>query len=276
MQAKLQRRIQRYGWDKASRCYEPLWRQQIAPAQKSLLTAAGLRPGERVLDVACGTGLVTFAAAWAVEPTGAVVGTDLSEEMVNAARREAARRNALHVTFQHMDAEALEFADLSFDAVLSSLGLMYFPDPLCSLKEMRRVVKPGGRIVVAVWGARDRCGWAGIFPVVDARVETEVCPLFFSLGAKDTLRFTLKTADFTSVRTERLSTVLHYNSAEEACEAAFAGGPVALAYSRFDDKTRKEAHADYLASIEPYRDGSTYNIPGEFVIGFGRREATSG
>lgn len=271
MDARLQRRIQRYGWDKASRHYEPLWRQQIAPAHERLLAIAGLQSGERVLDIACGTGLVTFPAASAVAPAGAVVGTDLSEEMVNAARREAVGRDWSHVTFQHMDAEALALPDVSFDAALCSLGLMYFPDPPRALTEMRRVLKPSGRAVAAVWGARDRCGWAGIFPVVDARVQTEVCPLFFALGTKDILRQTFETAGFSDVSIERISTVLHYNSAEEACGAAFAGGPVALAYSRFDDQTREEAHADYLSSIESYRNGSGYDIPGEFVIGLGRR-----
>ncbi len=272
MDARLQRRIQRYGWDKASRHYEPLWRQQLAPAHEKLLAMADLQPGERVLDIACGTGLVTFPAAHAVGPGGAVVGTDLSDEMVNTARQEATGRDWPHITFRHMDAEALEFPDGSFDAALCGLGLMYFPDPLRSLKEMRRVLKPGGRAVAAVWGARDRCGWAGIFPVVDSRVETDVCPMFFALGTKDTLRHDFENAGFKDVTLERISTMLHYESGEEACGAAFAGGPVALAYSRFDDKTRAEAHTDYLSSIEPYRNGGGYDIPGEFVIGFGRQE----
>ena len=89
MEARLQRRVQRYGWDKAAPCYEQSWHRQLAPAQTRLLALAALRPGERVIDVACGTGLVTFAAAAAVGPEGTVVGTDISDAMVAHARTRA-------------------------------------------------------------------------------------------------------------------------------------------------------------------------------------------
>jgi ubiquinone/menaquinone biosynthesis C-methylase UbiE len=271
MDARLQRRVQRYGWDKAAQAYEGYWARQIEPAQRCLLTLAGLGPGERVLDVACGTGLVTFPAALAVGPKGKVVGTDLSEEMVKSARDEARRREIHHVTFERLDAEDLRFDDASFDAALCSLGLMYVPHPDAALGAMHRVLAPGGRAVAAVWGARNRCGWADIFPIVDARVQSEVCPMFFQLGTGDALAQTFHRAGFVAVQAERLSTTMLYESGEEACGAAFAGGPVALAYSRFDARTRDEAHAEYLASIAPYRTGDGYAIPGEFVIVLGTR-----
>src|SRR5688572_33472186 len=78
-------------------------------------------------------------------------------------------------------------------------------------------------------------------------------------------------AGFVDVRSERIRTLLNYDSSDDAIGAAFAGGPVALAYSRIDEKSREDAHAEYLASIEPYRNGVSYNIPGEFVITLGRR-----
>src|SRR5438093_4963299 len=92
-------------------------------------------------------------------------------------------------------------------------------------------------------GARDKCGWAEIFPIVDRRVASDVCPLFFQLGTGDMLRHTMERAGFTAIVVNRLSTTLQYMSDEEACGGAFAGGPVALAYSRFDASTRDEAHA---------------------------------
>ena len=78
-------------------------------------------------------------------------------------------------------------------------------------------------------------------------------------------------AGFEQIVSDRLSTLLAYASPEEACGAAFAGGPVALAYSRFDASTRAEAHAEYLASIAPYCLGNRYEVPGEFVIVSGQK-----
>ena len=270
MDAKLQRRIQRYGWDRAAEYYDESWRTRLAPAQQRLLEMAALQPGERVLDVACGTGLVTLAAATAVGPSGHVTGTDISEGMVRLGRAAAGTRRLDNVEFARMDAEELRLPDASFDATLCALGLMYVPEPARALAEMRRLLRRGGRAVAAVWGRRDRCGWAEIFPIVDARVESEVCPLFFQLGTGDTLANCFEAAGFTDVRTERLTAVLHFADDDEACDAVFLGGAVALAYTRFDDATRNAVRAEFLASLAPYRDRDGYHVPGEFVIVAGR------
>lgn len=271
MDARLQRRVQRYGWDRAAEHYARFWRAQLAPAQETLLAMADLRPGERVIDIACGTGLVSIPAANAVGPEGELLGTDLSEAMVETAAAAAAAAGLGHARFERMGAEDLDAADERFDAALCALGLMYVPEPIEAAREMLRVVRPGGRAVAAVWGARDRCGWAGIFPVMDERVSTEVCPLFFRLGTGDTLARTFSAAGFEDVDTVRISTGLEYESEEDALGAAFAGGPVAMAYARFDESTREGAHAAYLETIAPYRRGPGYDIPGEFVIVRGTR-----
>jgi ubiquinone/menaquinone biosynthesis C-methylase UbiE len=266
MDPKLQRRVQRYGWDKAEAYYEEYWSDQLRPAQEKLLEMAALQPGRRVLDLACGTGLVSIPAAVAVGPQGSVVATDISQKMVDRTAQEATRQGLANISCERMGAEELKLTDNLFDVALQSLGLMYVPEPVVSLREMLRVLKPGGSAVAAVWGARKNCGWADIFPIVDSRVESEVCPMFFQLGNQDNLQRSFTEAGFESVREERLSTTLHYDSQEDACGAAFEGGPVAMAYSRFDGKTREEARAEYLASIEPFKKGDGFDIPGEFVV----------
>lgn len=271
MDARLQRRIQRYGWDKAAACYEQSWQRQLEPAQARLLALAAPRRGERVVDVACGTGLVTFAAAAAAGPAGSVVGVDLSEAMVDLANARAGERGLGHVRFERMDAENLALPDSSFDVALCALGLMYVPDAGRAVAEMVRVVVPGGRVAAVVWGQRDRCGWAEIFPIVDARVASEVCPLFFSLGAGDRLGAIFQGAGLIDIVTDRIDTRLDWASPDEACGAAFVGGPVALAYSRFDQPTRLAVQAEYLESIERWRSGDGYLVPGEFVVVSGRR-----
>ncbi len=270
MDAKLQRRVQRYGWDKAAEQYEKFWAAQLLPAQQLLLELADLKLGESVLDIACGTGLVTFPAAAAVGGNGRVVGTDLSEEMIKGITAIAAERG-VRGEFSRQDAEQLEFTDGTFDAALCALGLMYVPDGQRAVREMLRVTKPGGRAVAAVWGARKNCGWAEIFPIVERRVASDVCPLFFMLGSGDSLADTFALAGFENVEARRITTTLDYASAEEALGASFAGGPVALAYSRFDDAARESAHAEYLESVAAFRDGAGYKVPGEFVVVRGTR-----
>ncbi len=270
MEANLQRRVQRYGWDKAAEYYEGFWHKQLAPAQTRLLELAALKAGERVLDVACGTGLVTFPAAAAVGPGGEVVGTDISQGMIDLVRKIAEERSIANVSFDRMDAEDLgALPDASFDVVLTALGLMYVPDVLQALKEQHRVLRPGGRAVAAVWGQRDRCGWAEIFPIVESHIKSDVCPMFFQMGTKDALPRTMQMAGFADVTHERLPATLRYESDEEAIGAAFLGGPVALAYSRMDEATREAAQREYLDSIAACRDGAAYNVPAEFVVALG-------
>lgn len=272
MDPALQRRIQRYGWDRAADTYEHSWAEQLKPAQRRLLQMAAIKPGERVIDIACGTGLVTFAAADLVMTSGQVLATDISERMIEHVADQAAARGAAHVSTRRLGAEKLEeVPDESFDVALCALGLMYVPDVQSALAEMRRVLRPGGRAAAAVWGARARCGWADIFPIVESRVKSDVCPMFFQLGTGPSLQLALEAAGFQNVASERLTTTLHYDTADEAADAAFAGGPVAMAYSRFDEDTRRSARADYIASIAPYRIGHGYAIPGEFVVARGER-----
>ena len=269
----MQRRVQRYGWDLAAPDYERLWQAQLGPAQADLLARVALRAGERVVDVACGTGLVSFAAAEAVGASGRVLGVDISGAMVEAAQRRADALGLGHAEFARMDAEALDLGDAEFDVALCGLGLMYLPDPALAVRELCRVVRPGGRVGLAVWGERARCGWAAVFPIVDAEVASDVCPLFFGLGTGDALARLCGDAALARVELRRIETTLVYDDGDAASDAAFVGGPVALAWSRFDAATRARVRASYLAAISSWRqaDGG-YRIPGEFVVVVARRE----
>ena len=115
-----------------------------------LLEAARLEPGARVLDVACGTGVLTVEAARVVSPGGMAVGVDLNPGMLAVARRKAPE-----IHWHEAPAEALPFDSAEFDAVLSQFGLMFFQNQHAAIREMWRVLRPGGYLVIAVWGSLD-------------------------------------------------------------------------------------------------------------------------
>lgn len=271
MDARLQRRVQRYGWDLAAEAYAQHWHGLLAGVQAELLAMAAPAAGEAVLDVACGAGVVAVNAAAAVGPGGRVLGVDLADAMVQASRRRAGDLGLAQAAFERMDAEQLALPDAGFDLALCALGLMYVPDADAALRELRRVLRPGGRAVLAVWGERARCGWAPLFGIVDAEVRSEVCPLFFALGQGDALARRCAAAGLEVTAQRRRRDVLDHADAAAACAAAFAGGPVALAWSRFDATVRDRVQTRYLAAIEPWRHGAGYRLPAEYVLVAARR-----
>lgn len=153
-----------------------------------LLGAARVQPGQRVLDVATGTGIASVGALSIVGPSGAVVATDLSPQMVERARIRFA--SAPNVTVAVEDGQAPAAPDSSFDAVLCSLGLMFFPDPRRALHGFRRVLKPGGRAAVSVLTTPER-SYNGRVNVVIARhlpALAEATARSFALGDPGRLR----------------------------------------------------------------------------------------
>ena len=273
MEPRLHRRVQRYGWDLAVQDYDRYFVPLLRHCSERCLDLLDLKPGERVLDVATGTGIAALMAAERVGPEGEVVATDIAQKMVDATQGEAERLAISNMRFERVDAEELSYPDGSFDAVTCILGLMYPADPQRAIEQMRRVVRPGGRVAVCVWGKRDRCGWNAVFPIVDARVESDVCPLFFSLGGPGALTYAFEAAGFQDLHEEREERTLVWRSDEEACGAIFPGGPVALPYSKFSPELRAEVRAEYIESITPYRRDGVYEVPGEFVYIVGTKPA---
>ncbi len=138
--------------------------QQTAAMTEGLLRHAGVRAGMQVLDLACGPGDPALALAQRVGASGRVTATDLSEGMLQLARQHADAAGLANISFRLADAQALPFDDASFDVVTSRLGVMYFVDVQMALREIARVLKPGGRTAFAVWGPPDQ-GTFGAFMV---------------------------------------------------------------------------------------------------------------
>ena len=270
------RRVQRYGWDAAADAYHRGWVPLLERLTRECVLRAGLSPGARVLDVATGIGTGAYCAAEVVGPSGSVVGQDISEQMIARARAGAVTVGAgagAPIVFERRDMEDTGAASGAFDVVTAAFGLMYAANRAAAFAELARVLAPGGRVSACVWGRRGACGWAEVFPIVDAHVESEVCPLFFSLGVPGALTFALGRAGFVDVVEEHLPVSLRWASADEATRAMLEGGPVALAWKRFTPETRVLVRDAYLRSIEAFRDpnGQGYDVPSEIVFVRARR-----
>ena len=139
------REFERSSWNRIAAGYDTSFARATAPFIPAVLDAVGIAPGQRVLDVCCGPGRTASSAAL----RGARVnGLDFSHAMMEVARRECAT-----VTFDHGDAEALPYADATFDAVVSSFGIHHVPRPILALREAHRVLRPGGRVAFTVWAS---------------------------------------------------------------------------------------------------------------------------
>jgi SAM-dependent methyltransferase len=130
-------------------------RTMFAPLTQALIEHAGIHEGQSVLDVAGGPGEPSLTIAGVVGPTGSVTCTDAVPEMVETAQSEARRRGVENIQFQVCSADSLPFPNDSFDAVVSRLGVMFFPDSVAAMREMLRVTKPGGSLAFAVWHKSD-------------------------------------------------------------------------------------------------------------------------
>jgi len=128
-------------------------RQDMAEATQRMLKAAGLGPGDHVLDIGAGTGDQSILAARLVGPVGSILATDLSADMLTIAARVAQQEGLTNITTRVMDAQQLDLQDNTFDAVICRLALMLIPNLQQALREIRRVLKPGGKLAALVWSA---------------------------------------------------------------------------------------------------------------------------
>lgn len=149
-------------------------RDSSAPLAHWLVESLALQPGETVLELAAGPGDTGFLAAELVQPGGQLISSDQSEAMVEIARARAAKLGLRNVEHRVINAESIDLPVASVDAVICRWGLMLFVDPAAALAEMRRVLKPGGRVALAVWASDERNEWFGV--PIDAAIRRGLVP----------------------------------------------------------------------------------------------------
>ncbi len=201
---------QRQDWAHAAegwRKHDARLRETSAPVTKRLLELTGIAQGQRVLDIASGTGEPALPAAEIVGPQGFVLGTDLSDEMLAVAREKAQASRLSNVEFRQVDGEELKVEPDSFDAVLCRWGIMFMPEPLRCLRQAHRALKRGGRIAVAVWGPLERNPFFTVpmgvlMRYVEISPPRPGAPGVFAFADKDRLASMLGEAGFRDVQIE--------------------------------------------------------------------------
>jgi len=209
-----------------------IYEQHMVPAifarwAPDLVDAAGVRPGERVLDVACGTGAVTRVLAERVGAGGTVVALDINPGMLAAARVAVPRPN---VEWQEGSAVKMPLPDAAFDSVVCQQGLQFFPDRPAALSEMRRVLEPGGRLALACWRSIEHMpGYLALEQALARRIGPEKAALPpFALGDAATLRALVTGAGFRDVKLRVDVKTIRFQSAEHMVMAVVGGAPTML------------------------------------------------
>lgn len=224
------------------------------PVAARLVEEAGLRPGDRVLDVACGTGIVARLAAERVGPDGAVEGLDPNPGML-AVAREAAPGDP-SITWHEAPGEAMPLPDGSFDVVLCGMGLQFFADRPAGLREMRRVLAPGGRLAANLPGPAP--------PPLEAMAEAlarHVGPesagfvhAVFSLHDGDEIRSLAEEAGFDDVEVRSEPVSLRLPAPGDFLWQYVHSTPMAAALADVDEERRDALEEDFRARCEPYVD----------------------
>jgi len=242
-----------------------------------MLAAAAIGAGNRVLDIACGTGEPPIPAAVQVGPTGFVLATDFSEPMLAVAREKARYHGLGNIEFRRVDGEEVDVGG-GFDAVLIRFGIMFMPDAPACLKHAYRALKTGGRISAATWTAADRNPWL-LLPITAIKRHVEVpapppdAPGLFAYADPTRLRSTFEAAGFVDVRLDEVPiTVASFTAPLEYFRfITELSAPLSALLAKVSPETRAQIEADAIELLTPHVVGGTLAIGGVAWVASGQR-----
>jgi SAM-dependent methyltransferase len=257
--------------------WSPTLEQWLGEATELMLDLTGVGEGSRVLDVAAGAGGQTLAAARRVGPSGAVLATDISPGILEYAAGAASAAGLVNVATREMDGETLEVEQETYDAVISRVGLIYFPDQLLAVQAQRRALRPGGRVGAIVYSTADRNEFFSI-PVSIIRRRAELPPPApgqpgpFSLGADGAIQDLFERAGLSDIEVHKLDAPLRLPSTADCLrfeQESF--GALHQMLAGLDEAGRVEAWTEIESALAQFEDSDGFAGPCEMLVALGTR-----
>jgi ubiquinone/menaquinone biosynthesis C-methylase UbiE len=239
----------------------------FGPWAPILVELAHPRPGERLVDIACGTGIVARIAAARVGPTGAVAGVDLNPGMLSVARSATTTnsRSSAPIQWHEASADKLPFPDESFDIVYCQLGLQFFADRAAALREMRRVLGAEGRLALMVWrGIGESPGFSALAEILERNIGQAAAAIMrapFGLSDASKLTNLVGDAGFRDVTVQQRVGTVRFPSVERFILSYVAGSPLAGPVSQANDAAREKLISDARNALGKYATNSELAFP---------------
>jgi ubiquinone/menaquinone biosynthesis C-methylase UbiE len=251
------------GWEK----WDEMFDRSMAFLNHRLVADGRLRQGQQVLDLGSGTGYPAVPAAQVVGPQGKVVGVDLAEEMLAAARRKGTRLGVSNVEFRTGDVTTLPFPSGSFDAVTSRFCLMFLPEIPKAVAEIARVLKPGGYLAAAVWSAPDKNPYLRIpMDVIKQLIELPPpdpqAPGIFRLAKPGDLMGMVRQAGLSGLSEEEFVADVQLTSGREYFSNLMEiAAPIQNLFAKLSPSQQAEAEKRIIQSVEQHRRGAVVSLP---------------
>ncbi len=249
-------------------------RLDFAEATQRMLEAAGLVPGNHVLDIAAGTGDQSILAARRVGPGGSILATDISADMLGIAARVAQQEGLTTITTRVMDAQQLDLQDNAFDAVICRLALMLIPNLKSALREIRRVLKPGGKLAALVWSAPENnplFSWPLAIVATYARGASSHGPDLFALSDPRVFERELTEAGFAEVITRALPFESHYASLDAFLQST-ASRLTAGVMGQLPQQEQQHLLGEVKQALSRFEGSHGLVAPAELLLGVGSKE----